>query len=153
MNVKRAVTATITVGDQPTEDDLDQLKREGYVGVVNLRNPGEPEQPMSPTEEADKVRALGMDYLHYGVGGSPLSEQGVTAVCDFIEEHAQGSDKVLVHCRKGGRAIALLLLQQARANKWSAEEAIAKGQALGLEVEGGLKTLVESYLKSSVMSH
>ncbi len=71
MNVKQSITPTITIGDQPTEADLEQLKHEGYVGVVNLRNPGEPEQPMSPQAEGEKVRTLGMDYLHYGVGGAP----------------------------------------------------------------------------------
>jgi uncharacterized protein (TIGR01244 family) len=149
MNVKRVVTSTLTVGDQPTEADLEELKREGYVGVVNLRNDGEPEQPLGTAEEGNKVRALGLDYLHYGVGSAPLSERGVTAVCDFIDQHAQGSAKVLVHCRKGGRAVAMLLLQQARANKWSAQEVFAKGKAMGLEIDGGLKTLVESYLSSA----
>jgi hypothetical protein len=43
--------------------------------------------------------------------------------------------------------VALLLLQQARANKWSADEAIARGKAMGLEVDGGLRTMVESYLR------
>ena len=148
MNVKRAVTATITIGDQPTETDLGQLKNEGYVGVVNLRLDGEPEQPMGTVEEGEKVRELGMDYLHYGVGAAPLSEPGVTAVCDFIDQHAGEPNKVLVHCRKGGRAIALLLLQQARAGNWSPQETLAKGKAMGLEVDGGLKTLVETYLRS-----
>ena len=45
MNVKKPVTPAITVGDQPTEADLSALKAEGYVGVINLRNAGEPEQP------------------------------------------------------------------------------------------------------------
>ena len=115
MNVKRPFTATITIGDQPTEADLEQLKREGYSGVVNLRNDGEPEQPLSTKEEGAIVGELGMDYLHYGVGAAPLSVAGVKAVSDFIDQHAQEPNKVLVHCRKGGRAVALLLLQQARA--------------------------------------
>lgn len=148
MNVKRPFTATITIGDQPTEADLKQLKQEGYAGVVNLRNDGEPEQPLSTKEEGAIVGELGMGYLHYGVGAAPLSAAGVTAVSDFIDQHAHGPNKVLVHCRRGGRAIALLLLQQARANNWSADEVIAKGKAIGLEVDGGLKTLVETYLRS-----
>jgi uncharacterized protein (TIGR01244 family) len=152
MNYERPVTATITIGDQPTEADLERLKQEGYVGVVNLRNDGEPDQPLSSTEEGNKVRALGMKYLHYGVGASPLSDAGVHAVCDFVDEHAQGTGKVLVHCRRGPRAIALLLLQQARANQWSADEVFTKGKALGLEVDGGLKMLVEGYLKGSTKS-
>lgn len=149
MNVKRPFTATITIGDQPTEADLKQLKQEGYSGVVNLRNDGEPEQPLSTAQEGALARELGMEYLHYGVGSAPLAPAGVNAVADFIERHAQGPNKVLVHCRRGGRAVALLLLQQARANNWSADEAIAKGKAMGLEVDGGLKTLVESYLKTT----
>ncbi len=147
MQFERPITGNITLGDQPTEDDLARLKREGYVGVVNLRNPGEPEQPLGPAEEGEKVRGLGMEYLHYGVGGAPLSESGVESVCDFVDRLAGGAGKVLVHCRKGGRAMALALLQQARAGGWTPEEAIARGKAMGLEVDGGLRMLVETYLQ------
>jgi uncharacterized protein (TIGR01244 family) len=149
MNVKRPITATIVVGDQPTEADLEQLKREGFTGVVNLRNDGEPEQPFSTTEEGNKIRALGMEYLHYGVGSMPLTVQGVTAVCDFVDTHSQGSEKVLVHCRRGGRAIALLLLQQARAQKWTTSEVFAKGKEMGLDVDGALKMLVQTFLQDA----
>ena len=45
MLFERAITPKITIGDQPTEADLARLKAEGYTGVVNLRNDGEPEQP------------------------------------------------------------------------------------------------------------
>lgn len=149
MQVERPITNAITIGDQPTEPDLARLKGEGYVGVVNLRNPGEPEQPLSPSEEGQKVQALGMDYLHYGVGAAPLTRQGVADVCDFVDRHTQGGQKVLVHCRKGGRAAALVLLQQARANRWRPEEVIARGREMGLDVEGGLRMLVETYLQQS----
>jgi uncharacterized protein (TIGR01244 family) len=147
MHVEKPITDAITLGDQPTEQDLERLKREGYVGVVNLRQAGEPEQPLSPTEEGERVQDLGMEYLHYGVGGAPLTEQGVTAVSDFVDRLAEGQGKVLVHCRKGGRAVALLLLQQARANKWKPAEVFARGKAMGLEVDGGLRMLVETYLQ------
>jgi uncharacterized protein (TIGR01244 family) len=146
MNVKRPITPRIVIGDQPTEEDLATCKDEGFVGVVNLRNDGEPEQPLSTAEEGAKVRALGMEYLHYGVGGAPLADPGVSSVCDFIDRLTADEGKVLVHCRKGGRAMALVLLEQARAQGWSAEEVIEKGRAMGLQVDGGLKTLVEIYL-------
>ncbi len=77
------------------------------------------------------ARGLGLDYLHYGVGAAPLTEPGVTAVCDFIDRHAQGSDRVLVHCRKGGRAIAILLLQQARARPVECRRAVCEGKGDG----------------------
>jgi uncharacterized protein (TIGR01244 family) len=142
MLFERAITGQITIGDQPTEADLARLKAGGYTGVINLRNDGEPEQPLSTSAEGEKVKALGMDYLHMGVGGSPLTEAGVKSACDFIDAHG----KVMVHCRKGGRAAAIVLIHQARANEWSAAEAAAKGRGLGLEVEGGLRSIVENYL-------
>jgi uncharacterized protein (TIGR01244 family) len=149
MNFMRAVTPAIAIGDQPSEADLAELKKQGFSGVVNLRNDGEPDQPLNPSQEGEKARAAGLDYLHYGVGAAPLSESGVTSVCEFIEQHAQGANKVLVHCRRGPRAVALVLLQQARANKWTASEVVAKGKAMGLEVDGGLKMLVENYLRET----
>jgi uncharacterized protein (TIGR01244 family) len=142
MFFERAITPKVAIGDQPTEADLARLKAEGYTGVVNLRNDGEPEQPIGTVAEGEKVRALGMDYLHVGVGGSPLTEEGVHAVCDFIDGH----EKVMVHCRKGGRAAALVLIHEAKAHDWSAAEAAAKGRGLGLEVDGGLRAIVENYL-------
>lgn len=146
MNVKRVITPGLTIGDQPTEADLKALRAEGYVGVVNLRNDGEPEQPLGTAAEGEVARTLGLDYTHYGVGSAPLSEAGVGSVCEFLDRHA-GSGKVLVHCRKGGRAAALVLLHQARLHGWGADEAVSQGKAMGLDVEGGLRTLVETYLK------
>ena len=41
---------------------------------------------------------------------------------------------------------ALVLIQQARAHGWKADEAIEKGRAMGLALDGPLRTIVESYL-------
>lgn len=146
MQFVRTITPGIVISDQPSEADLSALKADGFVGVVNLRNDGEPEQPIGTAAEGHKVRALGLDYYHMGVGSDPFDEVGVGAVCKFIDDHAGG--KVLVHCRKGGRAAAVVLLQQAIARGWSADEAVAKGREVGLQVDGGLKTLVEGYLRA-----
>ncbi len=145
MHYQHAVTPHIIIADQPTEADLKELKEHGFVGVINLRNDGEPEQPIGTAAEGEFVRSLGLDYLHYGVGGAPLTESGVKSVRDFLDHHVAG--KVLVHCRRGGRAAALVLLQQAKLHRWTADEAVAKGKAMGLNVEGGLKTQVEEFLR------
>jgi uncharacterized protein (TIGR01244 family) len=145
MNHKRDISSTISVADQPTSADLETLKSEGYTGVVNLRNDGEPDQPLSTEEEGKLVRELGMDYLHFGVGGGPLSEENVSDFCDFLHRHAD--QRVFVHCRKGGRAAALVLLHQAIHERWEPQEVVSKGRAMGLEVEGGLRTMVENYLQ------
>jgi len=147
MNLERPITDRITIADQPSAEDLARLKKEGYVAVVNLRNDGEPEQPMSVADEGKEVAAQGMAYHHYTVEQPPLTESGVTGTADFIDrESANG--KVLVHCRKGSRAAALVLLQQARAHGWKPDEVLAKGRAVGLELPPPLQAKVEQYLKS-----
>jgi uncharacterized protein (TIGR01244 family) len=146
MNIRQTNTPGITVADQPTAGDLAALKAQGYAAVVNLRHDGEPEQPLSTADEGTQVRAMGMDYLHYGVGGGPLTDEGVAAVCDLLTQHAGGN--VLVHCRKGARAAALVLIHEARKNGWTAETALGHARGLGLELEGGLRGMVENYLRA-----
>ena len=151
MNMKRPITPEITIADQPSAAEIEALKSEGYVGLVNLRNDGEPEQPLGTTAEGELAQSLGLDYLHYGVGGAPLSPAGVNSVCEFLDHHA-GAGKVLVHCRKGARAAALVLIHQAKTQKWTAAEAFSKGREMGLELDGGLRTLVEGYLRDHTRS-
>jgi uncharacterized protein (TIGR01244 family) len=144
MHFKQAVLPTLTIADQPAEDELRALRDEGYVGVVNLRNDGEPDQPIGTAAEGELVRALGLDYLHVGVGAAPLADEEVRAFCKFLDEHSAG--KTLVHCRRGGRAAALVALYFARKEGWKPEEAATKAAAKGLKLEGGLRNLVEGYL-------
>lgn len=148
MNVEKPITDRITIADQPTEDDLARLRDEGYVAVVNLRNDGEPEQPMDVAAERREAEALGLAYHHLGVGQPSLSDPGVSEACDFIDREA-GKGKVLVHCRKGGRAAAITLIQQARANGWGADDAVEKGREIGLALDPKLQAKVEEYLGQS----
>ncbi len=140
----RSITPTLVIADQPDADDLAGLAAEGYAGVINLRLPGEPEQPIDPAAEGALVRAQGLDYLHVPIGGAPLTPEGVGSVCEFLDRHADG--KVLVHCRRGPRAAALVLLHRAQANGWAPAQAIEAGRELGLGVEGNLRLMVEAYL-------
>lgn len=141
----KTITPKISIAGQPTEADLQGLKAEGYEAVLNLRTPGEPEQPLSPDEVGQKVREQGLEYLHHGiVGNRPLAEQGIESALKFLDDHAD--KRVLVHCRRGGRAAALVLIQQARAQGWSSDEALEKGKAMGLDLKGSLRALVEKYL-------
>jgi len=146
MNVKRQITPTITVGDQPTEEDLKSLRREGCAAIVNVRNDGEPDQPLSTAAEGEQVRALGMDYLHVGVGGAPLTADKVSALCAFLDKHA--TNQVLVHCRKGGRAVGMVVLRQALKERWAPADVGAKSLAMGLQLEDGLRTMIENYLSA-----
>jgi protein tyrosine phosphatase (PTP) superfamily phosphohydrolase (DUF442 family) len=64
MNFQRTVAPNIIIADQPTEADLIALKGDGYVGIVNLRNDGEPEQPIDTKAEAIRAADLGLGTIH-----------------------------------------------------------------------------------------
>jgi protein tyrosine phosphatase (PTP) superfamily phosphohydrolase (DUF442 family) len=51
------INEQMTTGRQPTEEDPEQLAREGFERVVNLCLPHEEDQPLSPDYEGIKVRA------------------------------------------------------------------------------------------------
>lgn len=143
---ERPVTPRITIADQPTAEEIRALPSQGYKAVVNLRHDGEPEQPLSTAEEGDLVREAGLEYLSVPVGAPPLSAEGVRDFLDLLDRHAE--DRVLVHCRRGGRAVALVLVRQARDAGWSAAEALQRGEEAGLKVEGRLREMVQAYLEA-----
>jgi uncharacterized protein (TIGR01244 family) len=147
MNVEKPITDRITIAGQPTEADLARLRSDGYAAVVNLRDDGEPEQPLDVAAERRAAGEVGLAYHHLGVGQQPLSDPGVAEACDFIDREA-ATGKVLVHCRGGGRAAAITLIQQARARGWKADEAIEKGREIGLTLDPGQQLKVEQYFKS-----
>lgn len=142
---RKPVTRSIEVADQPTAEELAALPGEGFVGVVNLRHPGEPDQPLDPEAEGRLCRSVGLDYLHVGVGRAPMTEAEVGAVGRFLADHA-GTGKVLVHCKLGARAAAVVLIDRAVAEGWTAAEALARGPGLGLEIPPNLRPLIVGYL-------
>lgn len=138
------IRPNLDVAGQPTLEDLVAIKDEGFTAVVNLRRPEEPDQPIDPATEQGHVQALGMNYLSVPVGGEPLGEAQVGAVCEFLDRHADG--KVLLHCKQGGRAVALAVIHLAQAERWPEDEWIDRAGALGVQLPPPLRAMIESYL-------
>ncbi|QDV33523.1 beta-lactamase hydrolase domain-containing protein [Tautonia plasticadhaerens] len=141
---RKTVRPNLEIADQPTSEEILGLKAEGFTAVVNLRRPGEPDQPMDPAAEAEVARQAGLDYLSVPVGGEPLGAPQISSVCDLIDRHPDG--KVLIHCKQGGRAAGLALLHLARVEGWPAGEVVERGRALGLELPPPVRALIEHAL-------
>jgi uncharacterized protein (TIGR01244 family) len=147
----REIRPGVVVSDQPTPDELRALAESGFAAVVNFRQEGEPEQPVGPAAEGEVVRGQGLHYVHHAVGGAPLEPEAVRALSRFLAEQEAAGGKVLLHCRKGGRAAALLLLSEAIREGWPADQVFARGEAMRLAInEPKLKALVAEYLASHV---
>jgi len=133
------VSAKISAGGQPTEEDIAALKKAGVRKIINLRRPGEQNQPLDPDAEGAAVKAAGMEYLHVPVDPKNLDPSSSAAVTKAIEE-ADGP--VYVHCAAGGRAVTHALLADGKGK--SADAVFAKAEQIGAPVtDEGFKAFVK----------
>ena len=132
---------------QPTREELERLAREGFTTVVNLRTAGEQNQPLSPEAEGDVARRAGLDYLHIPVASTdPRPEQ----VDQFQKKLAELPGPVLVHCASGKRSGAFAILQTARHEGLSGEQALARAKQLGFDWKSPeLEGFITRYLDQS----
>lgn len=86
----------LTVGPQPSQDELKSLPDDGFRSVINFRTAGEDEQPLSPEEEGEAVRATGLKYLHVPVSMDGMDEKKVD---QFREQYQSLPKPVLLTAR------------------------------------------------------
>src|SRR5689334_15606078 len=54
----------VSVGGQPSAEEIRELAQMGFRSIVNLRREGEQAQPLSPAEEGNEARQAGLGYAH-----------------------------------------------------------------------------------------
>lgn len=138
------VDEKVTVSSQPTEEELRELADRGYEAVMNLRTDGEEEQPLQPDEEGDLVEELGLEYRHFPVSPEGLEESLVDRFRHELEEIAK---PVLVHCRRGKRSGAMVMMDRAVEKDMSGEETLEKAEEMGFECDvDELNRFVKNYV-------
>lgn len=88
------IDARVSTAGHPDENTLAQLHAEGVRRVINLRRPGEQNQPLAPDAQGDAVERAGMEYVHIPVDPKNLSAVQLDAVAQAI---ASSPGPVLVH--------------------------------------------------------
>lgn len=140
------INEQITVGGQPSEDDLQSLAERGFKTVVNLRTEGEEDQPLSPAAEGEKVRELGMEYIHFPVSPDAMSPAQED---EFRQRLHSFTEPVFVHCGSGKRAGAFVVMDKAINEGWSGEYTLQRAQQMGFECQSPkIKEFVKTYVDS-----
>lgn len=134
------VSAKVSAGGQPSEEDIAALKASGVRKIINLRREGEQNQPLDPAAEGEVVKGAGLEYLHIPVDPKNLDPSSAAAVAKAIEE---SDGPVYVHCAAGGRAVTHALLADAKAQGSSADKVFKKAEEIGAPVtDEGFKAYV-----------
>lgn len=142
------INEKVSVGGQPSDVDLQELARQGYKSVINLRTEGEEEQPMSPAEEAEKVGALGLKYRHIPVD---MKAAGPETVNRFRQELPGLPGPIFVHCHTGKRAGAFTMMDQAVQNGMTGTQTLEQAEKMGFKCDSPeLKKFVTEYVDSKL---
>ncbi|KLU07463.1 Zn-dependent hydrolase [Rhodopirellula islandica] len=136
----------LTVGAQPSENELKQLPEEGFQSVINFRTAGEEEQPLAPDAEGEVVRSAGLKYLHVPVSMDGMDEQTVD---QFREQYQSLPKPVLAHCKSGKRAGAMMMMHTAVEQGISGDQALEQAKEMGFECD---KPELEQFVKQYVDS-
>lgn len=150
MSKRMQINAQLTVGPQPSRDEIESLASDGFQTVINFRTAGEEEQPLSPNEEERVVEAAGMDYLHVPVSMDGLDPEKVDR---FREKLTSLPTPIFAHCKSGKRAGAMVMMHQAVEKGMSGEETLKMAEDMGFECDvPELKEFVKSYVNERTTS-
>jgi len=141
------ISDQVTVGAQPTEDQLQQLGKQGFKSVVNFRTEGEEDQPLSPQAEGEKVESAGMTYLHVPVS---MKAMGPELVDQFREKYAALPKPVFAHCKSGKRAGAMVMMHVAVEQGMTGEQTLQQAKEMGFECD---QPQLEQFVRQYVDSH
>ncbi|HET7370903.1 MAG TPA: protein tyrosine phosphatase family protein [Gammaproteobacteria bacterium] len=123
----RAPFDGVLTGGQPTPAQLGAAQGAGYRTVVNLR----PDTEMTDWNEADRARALGLNYVSIPVAGADgLTEDNARALAEVVDD--PDSRPLIVHCASGNRVGALFALKAAWVDGEDPDRALDIGRQAGL---------------------
>jgi uncharacterized protein (TIGR01244 family) len=124
-NLARLET-TVACAGATSADAVPDIRKMGFVSIINLRLASEPEAEVE--EEAAAAKAAGLRYYHVPFDGSPdpaAAEAFLTAITDT------GAEPAFIHCSGGNRAATMWLIKRLAVDGWDEQRAIEEATALG----------------------
>jgi uncharacterized protein (TIGR01244 family) len=126
-SMRKAISQKVSVGEQPRQSDLEDLRKDGVTTVVNLRVAGE-DTPLTPAEERAFAEKVGLQYYHLPIS---LDKLDATRVKELREILQTSQGPVYVHCGMGQRACSFSLA----ASGVDADSIFEKARELGFPVQ------------------
>ncbi|MBI3656568.1 MAG: protein tyrosine phosphatase family protein [Acidobacteria bacterium] len=120
-------TDKTATGGQPSLATLEEAAAQGYKTVVNLRTENEGTDLQA---EAEKVRGLGMKYVHIPV----RSDQPKAADAEAFLQTARAANNypMFIHCGSGNRVGAFWMIHRVLDDRWSIERAEKEAVQIGM---------------------
>ena len=122
------VETTVACAGATKVEALPELKKMGFVSVINLRLANE--QGADVDAEAAAAKSAGLRYYHIPFNGQMPDPTVADKFLDAIT--TRGSEPAFIHCAGGNRAAAMWLVKRLAVDHWDADRATKEATALGL---------------------
>ena len=125
------LTPNLSIGPEPTDDDIAALKSAGFRSIINNRTDGEDEIRLNSDEMALAAENHGLAYAYVPVKDRNPLERDAQAFEDAMEDLP---GPVHAYCKTGGRSAALWALTSVMSTP--SDELISQCAAAGHDVSG-----------------
>ena len=125
-NLARLET-TIACAGAITPESVPEIKKMGFVSIINLRVPTEAGADVEEEEAA--ATAAGLRYFQVPFDGAAPDPAAAGRFLDAIT--SPGAEPAFVHCSGGNRAATMWLIKRLAVDHWDVDRATAEATALG----------------------
>ena len=126
-NLARLETTIACAGAIKADVAVPEIKKMGFVSIINLREATEAGAEVEKEEAVAK--AAGLRYFHVPFnGGAPdpkAADQFLSAIT------SKGSEPAFIHCSGGNRAATMWLIKRLVVDRWEVDRATQEAIALG----------------------
>lgn len=139
-NLSRLETTVACAG--ATEiDAIPNVKKMGFVSMINLRQASEPGANVPQAEAAAK--AAGLKYIHIPMDAAAPDATVADRFLDAIKQ--PGNQPAYIHCASANRAAAMWFIKRVQIDRWDNDRAMKEAEALGLS-SAPLKQFATNYV-------
>lgn len=137
------IETTVACSGAIKPESVAEIKKLGFVSIVNLRLASEAGANVEAEEAAAK--AAGINYVHLPFA---TASPDPAVVDRFLQTMTQpGYQPAFIHCSGGGRAAMMWFIKRVMVDKWDNDRAMAEAGQLGLTSEP-LKTFALGYIQT-----
>ncbi len=122
------VETTVACAGAITADAMPEIRKMGFVSVINLREAQEPGPDIEKHRAA--AEAAGLRYYHVPLNGAKPDPKAADQFVKVIT--SSEAAPAFVHCVSANRASAMWLIKRIVVDNWDVDRASAEAEALGL---------------------
>ena len=133
------VDATVACGGATPVQALPELKKNGFVSVINFRMADE--QGANIEEAKATAAQVGLKYIHlpHRTPTPEIAEAFLKAVAD------RSNQPVYIHCASANRVGAMWFIKRVKLDGWDADRAMKEAEGIGLRAPN-LKEFALNYV-------